>query len=1219
MSFRRQVAQRGIPFLTAIDNQAVIGGTDYGAVEVFRRDQQGAPYVLEHWSRSKSGVLGKIGQKFHDLSQKLVQVTVVQKKGSLYLVAGGTGATGSMEVDKADITLWAVELTENNGNRYFRGLTLFRAFVIVAIALLIPLLISARRIRTGAVDELIFTSDAATGMFFSLGWRQNNTQVEEVKAKNFWGGFREDEAPKKSTTQRPEVISPGKRQNFLTSESTTFSQLLQTREATLKRVTLLRDELEYWRGKSFSPVSATRIHSSSEAYIYFQSERNHLTRLEGWLTQFFNDVSPESSLAKDACLEIIRNVLVPLDECLEHLALSISQENRPVGRVHNTDTHFRTRLSQTNPAILIVFLMAVALHLLAGCSQTMGSFCLQMVKLAMKALTTDPGQRRVIDSVPADIRTARKLFASDPGIIVYVACPNCHTLYAPESRNGLEIYPVCCSHARFPGKPPCSTRLCKMGVHRGLSIRVPIRPYAMQSFISFLGNFYSCPGIEAALRATNRQISTGEPIHDINQSPGLRELVGPDGRLFLDSQEEIRTIWSLSYDAFNPFHNKAAGKSASAGILIMICLSLPPELRYRQENMYLVGIIPGPKQPAGDALNPYLRPLIDTLTECYEHGTWFTRTYEQPAGRCSREALGPSIDDLPASRKISGSASHSAKRFCSQCYLMKENINNLDHSSDAWCPVTQEVYRQAAEEQRDATSKASQAKLYKQHGIRWSELLRLRYWDPTRYIVVDGMHNLFLGLVKHHFQIIIGIDSDDASHEEFDFHSDDPSEKSMRRGRTVLSSNPSITKLMKLPLPVLRTLCKENQVIHHITTTRPKKKQFVMALLASSTLPFEIKSAAHVHEISDALALLSLDAESPSDQGAFLSSSDILAIHHNIKSTTRPSWKTSPPANFGTTMHGKLKADEWRACIEFDLPMSLLKIWPMNSPQDKLHIIHSTFLLSVTIKHTTSPSVTTETIALYLTTMLDYLKSIRIIRPSIDLHPIHHNALHIGDFLGQFGPMRGWWMFPIERMIGSLQQLNTNYKTGQLKHTMLKSSCSMAQMRVLFQHLAQKEEDSSLLREAVQVFDSAFPAIRIHALRGNIQGTNVIGLGIPATMDNQVYDKIRSISPSITSHSISEFSRCAINGSMYSVFSASSRGNSRIFHYSLTHQQFIPAIIRSIFIPDGGVSGKEFFLAIHNYSTQRHHSLLQAYPQFGASIWSKQVVLEVLWTAIKCL
>jgi hypothetical protein len=44
--------------------------------------------------------------------------------------------------------------------------------------------------------------------------------------------------------------------------------------------------------------------------------------------------------------------------------------------------------------------------------------------------------------------------------------------------------------------------------------------------------------------------------------------------------------------------------------------------------------------------------------------------------------------------------------------------------------------------------------VFTETGIRYSELLRLKYFDPSRFVVVDAMHNLFLGLIQEHFEIL---------------------------------------------------------------------------------------------------------------------------------------------------------------------------------------------------------------------------------------------------------------------------------------------------------------------------------------------------------------------------------------------------------------------------------------------------------------------------------
>ncbi len=45
-------------------------------------------------------------------------------------------------------------------------------------------------------------------------------------------------------------------------------------------------------------------------------------------------------------------------------------------------------------------------------------------------------------------------------------------------------------------------------------------------------------------------------------------------------------------------------------------------------------------------------------------------------------------------------------------------------------------------------SDASRKRMVKQIGIRWSELLRLQYFDPIRFIIIDLMHCLFLGIAR---------------------------------------------------------------------------------------------------------------------------------------------------------------------------------------------------------------------------------------------------------------------------------------------------------------------------------------------------------------------------------------------------------------------------------------------------------------------------------------
>ena len=57
-------------------------------------------------------------------------------------------------------------------------------------------------------------------------------------------------------------------------------------------------------------------------------------------------------------------------------------------------------------------------------------------------------------------------------------------------------------------------------------------------------------------------------------------------------------------------------------------------------------------------------------------------------------------------------------------------------------------HRENAQAWRRCNSDASRSQFVKQTGVRWSELLHLPYFDPVRFVTVDPMHCLFLGIAK---------------------------------------------------------------------------------------------------------------------------------------------------------------------------------------------------------------------------------------------------------------------------------------------------------------------------------------------------------------------------------------------------------------------------------------------------------------------------------------
>jgi hypothetical protein len=54
---------------------------------------------------------------------------------------------------------------------------------------------------------------------------------------------------------------------------------------------------------------------------------------------------------------------------------------------------------------------------------------------------------------------------------------------------------------------------------------------------------------------------------------------------------------------------------------------------------------------------------------------------------------------------------------------------------------------------------------------------------------------------------------------------------------------------------------------------------------------------------------------------------ELKALQTEIATVIRPPYCQGPPSNLGNPGHGKLKADQWKTCMEFDLPIFIAQNW----------------------------------------------------------------------------------------------------------------------------------------------------------------------------------------------------------------------------------------------------------------------------------------------------
>ena len=267
--------------------------------------------------------------------------------------------------------------------------------------------------------------------------------------------------------------------------------------------------------------------------------------------------------------------------------------------------------------------------------------------------------------------------------------------------------------------------------------------FVYQPFRSWLARLLLQPGIEEDLsihlkqeyKSTMTDIWDGHIWKCFSGKNETQTFLSQDGNL----------AFALYIDWFNAFGKSS--RHASLGTLILVCLNLPPEKCLKPENVYVAGILPGPKEPTTPQLNNLLLPLIEELKLLWK-GVYFSRTFKHPQGTKIRVAMLTVIADLPAMRKIVGFKIHSGTIFCNFCTISTEDKNDV--LGFLWEARTLKQHKENIQKWLSATSDSQREIIFKETGVRYSILEELPYWDPTRMINLDVMHNMILGALKDH-------------------------------------------------------------------------------------------------------------------------------------------------------------------------------------------------------------------------------------------------------------------------------------------------------------------------------------------------------------------------------------------------------------------------------------------------------------------------------------
>lgn len=364
----------------------------------------------------------------------------------------------------------------------------------------------------------------------------------------------------------------------------------------------------------------------------------------------------------------------------------------------------------------------------------------------------DPLQSRTLKEVPKTITEALSRFKLEGHTTVYAVCPACHYTHEPLVDAGSRTYPERCSSRLKPEDGLCNEPLL-------LESGGPIKPFVYHHFSDYLAGLLS-QHEEVMDKACDNVNHADTPVYvnNVFDADFIRSFQGPlPNTLFIQRPgNEGRYLFAMNIDFFAVEGNRVRGASTSCGIISMACLNLPIEIRYEPENMYLVGIIPGPSEPALNELNHYMRPVVTDMIGAWVNGIRMSRTPMHSQGRNTRSAIALVVNDLPAARKTAALASHASHFYCSVCSCYHLSTRGSTNYND-WKARDHKEMRRHAEEWKDAATSVDRDKIFQATGVRWSELWRLPYWNPTRQLVVDSMHCILEGLAQHQSRDVLNL------------------------------------------------------------------------------------------------------------------------------------------------------------------------------------------------------------------------------------------------------------------------------------------------------------------------------------------------------------------------------------------------------------------------------------------------------------------------------
>ena len=342
----------------------------------------------------------------------------------------------------------------------------------------------------------------------------------------------------------------------------------------------------------------------------------------------------------------------------------------------------------------------------------------------------------------------------------FVVCPKCNSVYEFDQCIGQtargQKYSKRCWYVPFPNhtrrqqRTECGTPLLNTVQSRSRATYFrPIKVFCYQSLKKSIALLFQQEHFVKSIQLWRERRVPEDIMGDVYDGKLWHTFSDNNGKRFTDEPYNLMVF--LNVDWFQPFTHV----TYSVGAMYLSIQNLPRSMRYKLENVILIGIIPGPKEPKY-TMNQYLSHLVEELKDFW-YGVEIP--LQNTGSVIVKLALTGISCDLPAVRKVCGFAGFSSILGCSKCLhhfqsgSFGQKLDYSGYNRQLWPLRTLTAHKEAATQYTMAKTPTEQKRILSKFGVRYSSLIDLPYFNPIRFHVVDPMHNLLLGTAKHMMQI----------------------------------------------------------------------------------------------------------------------------------------------------------------------------------------------------------------------------------------------------------------------------------------------------------------------------------------------------------------------------------------------------------------------------------------------------------------------------------